>query len=107
MTKASMPGIEIPILDVSYTNITGEQLTTLLKNYKSPVALKLSGCKNLDFEKILQNLKNLTMLTEIVSQIRANISKAVTDLVDAHGNINNLESQLKNSVSELKKELKK
>ncbi len=42
-----------------------------------------------------------------MSQIRANVSKAETDLDDAHGNINNLESQLKDSVSELKKELKK
>ena len=57
---------------------------------------KISNTENIDFEKILQNLKNLTMLTEIVSQIRANVSKAETDLVDAHGNINNLESQLKN-----------
>jgi len=63
--------------------------------------------KSFDFEAIQSNLKNLASLTEIVSQIRANVSKAETDLDDAHGNINNLESQLKDSVSELKKELKK
>lgn len=63
--------------------------------------------ENIDFEAIQSNLKNLSSLTEIVSQIRGNVSKAETDLDDAHGNINNLESQLKDSVSELKKELKK
>ena len=63
--------------------------------------------ENIDFEAIQSNLKNLASLTEIVSQIRGNVSKAETDLDDAHGNINNLESQLKDSVSELKKELKK
>lgn len=63
--------------------------------------------ENIDFEAIQSNLKNLSSLTEIVSQIRGNVSKAETDLDDAHGNINNLESQLKDSISELKKELKK
>ena len=60
--------------------------------------------ENIDFEAIQSNLKNLASLTEIVSQIRGNVSKAETDLDDAHGNINNLESQLKDSVSELKKD---
>jgi len=66
-----------------------------------------SDSESINFEKVLLNLKNLSALTDIVSQIRANISKAETDLDDAHGNINNLENQLKNLVSELKKELKK
>tara|TARA_B100000287_G_scaffold166376_1_gene156924 strand:- start:756 stop:2021 length:1266 start_codon:yes stop_codon:yes gene_type:complete len=63
--------------------------------------------ESVDFEAVQNNLKNLSSLTEIVSQIRGNVSRAETDLDDAHGNINNLESQLKDSVSELKKELKK
>ena len=68
---------------------------------------QITDSENIDFEAIQSNLKNLASLTEIVSQIRGNVSKAETDLDDAHGNINNLESQLKDSVSELKKELKK
>ena len=46
-------------------------------------------------------------LTDIVSQIRGNISRAESDLGDAHSNVNNLEGQLKDSVQTLKKELKK
>ena len=73
----------------------------------SPKLQQTTDSENIDFEAIQSNLKNLASLTEIVSQIRGNVSKAETDLDDAHGNINNLESQLKDSVSELKKELKK
>ena len=60
--------------------------------------------ESVDFEAVQNNLKNLSSLTEIVSQIRGNVSRAETDLDDAHGNINNLESQLKDSVSEQKVE---
>ena len=59
------------------------------------------------FEKINKGLKDLTTLTDIVSQIRGNISRAESDLGDAHSNVNNLEGQLKDSVQTLKKELKK
>lgn len=66
-----------------------------------------TNSESLDFEKINKGLKDLTTLTDIVSQIRGNISRAESDLGDAHSNVNNLEGQLKDSVQTLKKELKK
>jgi hypothetical protein len=66
-----------------------------------------TNVESLDFEKINKGLKDLTTLTDIVSQIRGNISRAESDLGDAHKNVNNLEGQLKDSVQTLKKELKK
>ena len=42
-----------------------------------------------------------------MSQIRGNISKAESDLGDAHSNVNSLETQLKDGVASIKKELKK
>ena len=62
---------------------------------------------SLDFDKINESLKELTTLTDIVSQIRGNISKAESDLGDAHSNVNSLETQLKDGVASIKKELKK
>ena len=78
--------------------LIGNSLTAVEKYLKS---------ESLDFEKINKGLKDLTTLTDIVSQIRGNISRAESDLGDAHSNVNNLEGQLKDSVQTLKKELKK
>jgi len=63
-----------------------------------------TNSESLDFEKINKGLKDLTTLTDIVSQIRGNISRAESDLGDAHSNVNNLEGQLKDSVQTLKKD---
>lgn len=66
---------------------------------------ELNISKEIDFEEVSQSLKNLMSLTEILINIKNNISKAEADMGDATENVQRLESSLKSGIAGLKSAL--